>query len=127
MADFNPMRWADTADSPWQCLEPRRVPMLRERRVAPTRVVKVAEAIETPIDLAKESSVLERLTSEKHAALEQAKAENVEALVGGAGPARLFGTAAGEGREARSPLLILDFGRPLFGCPELTLTAPAGR
>lgn len=124
-ADLDPMRWSED-ESPWSCLEPRRTPPLRERRVPPARIVKTAEAVEEPLDPDAESDICERLTQEQHASLEHAAITDAEALVGGKGPARLAGTPAAGERAARSPVVVLDFGRPLFGCPDMTLTAPAG-
>ncbi len=125
VAEVNTLKWAHIEDSPWVCLEPRRVPPLRERRVPPARVALVAETIEAPLDAMSESDVSDRLADEPHVAPASAVVRDVESLIDGSGPARLYGGKTDAG-ETRSPLLILDFGRPLFGCPELTLTAPAG-
>jgi hypothetical protein len=128
VAELEPMHngWAYADDSPWVCLEPRRVPMLRERYVAPTRLVKIAEAIETPLNVTDENSIHERLTKEQHVEIQKAKIENAKDLINGRGPARFIGGSGIAGRQAHSPVIVLDFGRPLFGCPELTLTADAG-
>jgi hypothetical protein len=124
-ADLDPMNWKE-AESPWCCLEPRRVPMLRERRVQPARIIKTAETIEEPLDVYEESDIYERLTTEQHMPIKHATIINAEELVSNNGSSKLYGTLSTGESKACSPVIVLDFGRPLFGLLELALDAPAG-
>lgn len=125
VADYS---WENLTLSPWSLLEPRRTAMLCERVAHPAKVVSAFEVLEAPLDLARETDVCARLKGEEHRPLERAKVGNAEGLIRpGTADAMFQSSPAGGGeKEACSPAIILDFGRPLFGFPRLTFEAPAG-
>ena len=110
----------------WSCLEPRVTPLLRERAVAPARVVRVGEVRELPQEAFASSRVPERLAEEPHQDLEFASVERPESLLAGVGSARLASAAPPSAPDGRSALLILDFGPPVLGRPVLEFDAPSG-
>lgn len=133
--------------SPWNYLEPRLTPQLREREVVAKKVFACGEVIPVPAvnsadpavtesecDLKhlftveagrvlKDSDVPERLLAEEHVALSTCKADGVEVLTGegGAGCGALFHSAGGH-----DPFVILDFGQPYYGIPRLDFEAAKG-
>jgi hypothetical protein len=129
--DFDDSGWAPavpvTSKGPtsqrscWRWLEPRVTPLLRERAVAPVRVVHAGEVPELPADAFGGHQVPERLAAEPHGPLERIAVEHTESLLAaGSGCARLATD------PERSALLILDFGKPVLGRPVLDFEAPAG-
>lgn len=131
-AEYVSKYWRPIAKrSCWSFLEPRLTPRLREREVTAARVASVGEIRELPAQVFNTKQVPERLAVEPHLARAYAVIENADALLaGGNGGCRLASAPAPardpEGRGARSPSLILDFGRPVLGHPVLEFEAPAG-
>ena len=126
--------------TPWTYLEPRQTPMMREEEVYPTRVVQTGEVMEVPGTRAvalpymspwKETQVPEQLMQETHHPLQHARIQDSEAVLRADGEgARLQSASYQEGeppeKGVRSPLLIVDFGRPLFGFPKVRMKGPGG-
>ena len=108
----------------WFLLEARDIPMLQEREVFPTRVVKVGEVI----DLARQgqTNVAQLLFSEMQGPLELATVEDPQALLENDGQRAELQSGYAVGYGIRAPYLILDFGRQLFGFPRVRLSAKQG-
>jgi hypothetical protein len=133
--DFDDSGWAPAVPvlskgpisqrSCWRLLEPRVTPLLRERAVSPVRIIRAGEVRELPADAFGSSQVPERLDGEPHEELQFASVEHPELLVAG-GHALLASAVPSSASEARSALLILDFGKPVLGRPVFEFDAPAG-
>ena len=126
--DFDDGDWdaaweVPTRDYDWVLLEARETALLDEREVFPARVSATGEVIEESRGAVRD--LPERLVQEVHFPLEHAVIENVDALMGPDGVSELRSTFA-RGHGIRSPFIVLDFGRQLFGFPRVRLTAPAG-
>ena len=109
----------------WAYLEPRQTPMLQEVDEHPTRVVEQGEIIELS-RMAADVQVPERLAAEPHLRLQHARIDRAgNALAPGAEPAVLQRCSYRPGDDprqgVRSPYLIFDFGRQVFGFPRLHL------
>jgi hypothetical protein len=112
--------------------------MMEEKEIFPARVVSVGEVMEVnrgingaPGEFRGETQVPERLASEIHLPLQYAKIENAEAVLRGEPPATriqsfLLRNTPSEDAGSRSPYLIVDFGRQVFGFPRVRLDGPAG-
>ena len=143
-ANLDPPNWQapDFDDSQWEhayvtpeavsassYLEPRQTPLMRETEVLPVRVVKVGEVLEMS-RMFTEAQVPERLTAEPLFPLQYATVRNPEALMGTNGQVVQFQSAPfrpGDPPEKgiRSPYIILDFGRQVFGFPRVKLNGAA--
>jgi hypothetical protein len=104
---------------PWSYLEPRDVPLLLEREVLPTKIVRRAEAHASGKPESKEHNVCQQITQEQLFELEHTTIENAEGLLTASGSPATVGT-----KENRNPVLIIDFGKPLFGFAHLDFEAP---
>jgi alpha-L-rhamnosidase len=130
--DFDDCLWERAAIVPdrereWLTLEPRDVPMMREKEIFPARVVQVGEVIELPVggyDIG--DRVYDLLMKEIHLPLEYAALENGDSLLKNDGKQTRAQARYVRAYGIRDPFLIIDFGRQLFGFPRLRLTAPAG-
>lgn len=139
--DFNDSSWEDaylidpwSGSSCWSSLEPRMTPLLHEEEMLPEAIITVGEAralIWNPSWTAvKDIHVSMRLAYEPHYPLRYAKAENVKALLGGKGAAHFqslpltYGTNQNSAQGTRDPFIILDFGRPVCGFPQIDFDAP---
>ena len=111
-----------TRDYDWVLLEARETALLDEREVFPARVAATGEVIEESRGAVRD--LPERLVQEVHFPLEHAVIENADALMGPDGVTEMRGVFA-RGHGIRSPFIVLDFGRQLFGFPRVRLTAPA--
>ena len=114
----------------WAYLEPRQTPMLQEVDEHPARVVEQGEIIELS-RMAADVQVPERLAVEPHLPLQHARIDRPgNALAAGGEPAVLQRCSYRPGDDprqgVRSPYLIFDFGRQVFGFPRLHLDGPAG-
>ena len=114
----------------WAYLEPRQTPMLQEVDEHPARVVEQGEIIELS-RMAADVQVPERLAVEPHLPLQHARIDRPgNALAAGGEPALLQRCSYRPGDDprqgVRSPYLIFDFGRQVFGFPRLHLDGPAG-
>ena len=114
----------------WAYLEPRQTPMLQEVDEHPARVVEQGEIIELS-RMATDVQVPERLAVEPHLRLQHARIDGAgNALAPGGEPAVLQRCSYRPGDDprqgVRSPYLIFDFGRQVFGFPRLHLEGPAG-
>ena len=113
--------------SPWNYLETRRTPMMRENELFPVKVVSTGEVIETlrvingyPGTMPSVTQVPERLASDLYVPLQHSRIERVDAILRADGNAALFqsfpfGTGKSSEAGARSPYLIVDFGRQFLG------------
>jgi hypothetical protein len=104
---------------PWLYLEPRDVPPLVEREVLPARIVRRAEAWAADQPAADELDVWKQMTQEQLSELGQVTMEKTESLLTAGGDPVVVRT-----KDNRSAVLILDFGRPVFGFPHLDVEAP---
>ena len=115
--------------SPWSYLEPRQTPLMTERAVYPTRIVEVGEVLED-MSLSVETDVPERLAVEPHVPLGMARVARAEEMLAPEGGAivRSAPCRRGDPRDlgVRSPYVVLDFGRQVFGFPRISLSGPAG-
>ncbi|MCX6623963.1 MAG: family 78 glycoside hydrolase catalytic domain, partial [Acidobacteria bacterium] len=103
--------------------------MLSETGVEPTRVVRSGEVRGFPRLMFEETNIPDRLMSEPAHNLEYPKISDPEAVLRTDGRSAGFQTSPflkGESRDkgARSPYLIVDFGRPVFGFPRLQVDGP---
>jgi hypothetical protein len=117
--------------TPWSYLEPRQTPMMREVERFPSKLTRVGEIMDPPVGAFKETDVPERLLAGAHYPLEYAKVSDAEAVLNADGRAAIMHSSPYKNGDspdkgARSPYLIVDFGRPLFGFPRVQLEGPAG-
>jgi alpha-L-rhamnosidase len=127
-SDWAPAQVISERESPWSCLQPRQTPMLVEEEIFPQRVVQLGEVMEFA-KTAGAGRVPERLAIEPHFPLQYASIENPEALLSSDANATVVqstGFEPGDDFEqgVRSPYLVVDFGRPVFGFPRVSLEAP---
>jgi len=132
--DYDDSRWEGAyvipgADSPWSYLEARHTPLLEEEEIFPVRVVQVGEVME--LSRLATGQVPERLEMEPHYPLKYATIRNVDALLkADEQTAELQGAPYKPGdtidKGVRSPYVIVDFGRHVFGFPRVRLEGPAG-
>jgi hypothetical protein len=112
---------------PWSYLEPRQTPMMREVERFPAKLVQLGEVIELPQRTLKETAVPERLMAEPLHRLEYAKVADADAVLHGDGRAAIMQSSPfDKDKGVRSPYLIVDFGRPVFGFPRMQLEGPGG-
>ena len=109
-----------------KCLEPRPTPLLRERRVLPVAIVQTGELDPAPATKFGETDVAERLWYSAYLPLERASVAGADNLLREQGDGAVLRSHAGESGAVRDPFVILDFGRPVIGMPELVFEAPAG-
>ena len=126
--DFDDSDWdaaweVPTRDYDWVLLEARETALLDEREVFPVRAAATGEVIEESRGAVRD--LPDRLVQEVHFPLEHAVIEDADALMGPDGVTEMRGVFA-RGHGIRSPFIVLDFGRQLFGFPRVRLTAPAG-
>jgi alpha-L-rhamnosidase len=137
MPDFDDSGWAPAVPvsskgpvsqrSCWRLLEPRLTPLLCERAVNAVRIVGAGDVQELPAEAFPASQVPERLAQEPHRPLEFATVTAVETLLTGSTASALLASAGPPSApDARSAVLILDFGPPVLGRPVLEFEAPAG-
>jgi hypothetical protein len=134
-ADFDDSGWQTAEeikpmDTPWGYLERRQTPMMRETEISPARIVERGEVLEIAWRLG-ETAAAQRLALEPHLPLRYTTIDNAEDVMKPDGhTARLRSSPYRFGEELekgiRSPYLILDFGRPVFGFPKVQLSGPAG-
>ncbi|NLF02340.1 MAG: family 78 glycoside hydrolase catalytic domain, partial [Anaerolineales bacterium] len=133
--EFDDSSWEPAAvipprASPWSSLEPRQTPLMQEREIFPVHVVEVGEVMEFH-SMISETDVPERLAAEPHFLLEYTRAEGVDRLIApGVGSAVFQGAPPAPGdpldKGVRSPYVVLDFGRQVFGFPRVQLSGAAG-
>jgi len=134
LPDFDDSQWEHAyaipdSLSPASYLEPRQTPLMREMEILPVKIAKMGEVLEMS-RMFSESQVPERLTAEPLSPLQYATIRNPEALLVSKGEsAQLQSTSFKVGdppdKGIRSPYLILDFGRQVFGFPRVRLNGPA--
>jgi hypothetical protein len=132
--DFDDSTWEQAWEipqrqSPWQYLEKRQTPMLTEAEAFPRKVVRVGEVVDLPRLMFRETDIPVRLMSEPAYDLQYAKVSQPDAVLRGGGEAAVLKSSPllpGETQEkgARSPYLIVDFGRPVFAFPRIQLEGP---
>jgi hypothetical protein len=128
------MAWVRLADPGYesgatdfvQCLEPRPTPLLLQRRVVPAAIVQTGELDPAPATRFGETDVAEHLWYSAYLPLERASVADADNLLREQDEGAVLRSHAGEGGAIRDPFVILDFGRPVIGMPELVLEAPAG-
>ncbi len=114
------------------CLEPRPTPLLRERGLVPTAIVQAGEIDSAVVaqlnDIAPfgEMETAKRLWYSPLLPLELASITDINNLLGQQGNGVVMRSYAGEGGTARDPVVILDFGRPVVGMPELIFETEPG-
>ncbi|MCI0625642.1 MAG: glycoside hydrolase family 78 protein [Acidobacteria bacterium] len=118
-----------STDTPWSYLEPRQTPPLLEEETFPQKVFEAGEVMELGHRLG-EARIAERLALEPHFPLEFTRLEQPDAVLKHDGNPAIIQSAPyklGERirKGVRSPYLILDFGRPIFGFPLVRLKGPA--
>jgi len=116
-------------ETPWGYLESRQTPMMREREIFPTKLVKVGEAMDLPSRILAVADVPERLMAEPLYPLQYARVDNAGSILRADGRAATFqGSLFKRGdslvKGTRSPYVIVDFGRPVFGFPRIQLEGP---
>ncbi len=127
--EFNDASWEPAFTVPqrereWFLLEASELPRMRETKTFPTRVVTMGEVID--MGRAGQTDVPELLYQEIHFPLEHAIAVDTDALLrGDAAEAELQGRFARQ-HGVRTPYVILDFGRQIFGFPRVRLRAAGG-
>jgi len=119
---------------PWSYLEARQTPMLEETEVFPVRVVQTGEVQEifgagSP-QILSVTQIPERLQVEPHLPLQYTRIINPDWVLASDGrSAELEGTPLKQGESfkngGRSPFVIVDFGRAVFGFPKVRLEGPA--
>jgi len=129
-SSWEPARLIPDSASPWTYLEPRQTPLMVEKEIFPVRVVKMGEVMDLQ-RMALDSEVPERLTGEPHYPTQYARIVNPEAILRADGEtAQLQSAPYQKGdpldKGVRCPYLIVDFGRPVFGFPQVRLNGPAG-
>ena len=133
-ASFDDSRWElayeiPATDTPWSYLEPRQTPLLLEEETFPQKIFETGEVMELGHRLG-ETRIAERLALEPHFPLEYTKIDRAEGVLKNDGiPAVVQSSPYKLGERikkgVRSPYLILDFGRPIFGFPFVRLKGPA--
>ena len=116
--------------SPCSYLEPRQTPMMQEEEVFAVRVVEVGEIMELT-RMASPIQVPERLAAEPHFPQQYTRMDNVDALLRADGQvAQLQSSPYRPGdpvdKGVRSPYVVIDFGRQLFGFPRVRMEGPKG-
>ena len=139
--DFDDREWAMAfirtktggADGDFiQCLEPRPTPLLRERGLIPTAIVQTGEIdsaiVEQFNDIARfsELEVAKRLWYSPLQPLERASITGIDNLLRDPGVGVVLRSHVTEGGATRDPVVILDFGRPVMGMPELIFETEPG-
>ncbi len=128
-ADWNEATVVPPRLSPWGYLEPRQTPLMVEREVFPVRVVEVGEILEDSSPPG-EADVPERLAMEPHLPLNVARITHVDELLTPEGGAVVRSAPCCRSdprdRGVRSPYVVVDFGRHVFGFPKVHLSGPAG-
>ncbi len=115
-----------------QCLEPRPVPLLRERGLIPTAIVRTGEIDSAVVaqfnDIAQfgELDVAKRLWYSPLQPLERASITGLDNLLCESGEGVVLRSHVTEGGATRDPAVILDFGRPVMGMPELIFETDPG-
>jgi alpha-L-rhamnosidase len=117
---------------PWSYLEARRTPLMLERERLPVAVAATGEIREYShhinglADNLSVQQVPERLASELYVPAEFTRVTNPGGVLKKDDPAMTVPYAGATRGGARSPYVIFDFGRPLFGFPRVRLNGPAG-
>jgi alpha-L-rhamnosidase len=116
--------------SPWSYLEPRQTPMMTEEEAFPIQVVEVGEVMELS-RMASDTQVPERLAVEPHFPQKYTQIDAPEALLQADGQVAAFQSAPyrpGDGvdKGVRSPYLVVDFCRQVFGFPRVQMDGPGG-
>jgi len=107
-------------------LEPRPTPMLREQALIPKSVVQSGELDPASASHYGEIDVAERLWYANYLPLQQAVIANTDDLIDKVtGTGALFQSYAGKDGAVRDPFVVLDFGRPVIGMPEIEFDVPA--
>ncbi len=124
--DFDDSSWSPATlippnQQPWKSLAPRDVPMMRQREVLPTRIVKTGEVLQSAGE-----DVYARFTAEAHLPLTVAEFNKAESLLVQGGPACRARAKTGPDKKVHEPFVVLDFGRQVFGFPIVRIDAAAG-
>lgn len=125
------------SNSPWIYLDRRRTPQMKETEIFPQRVESVGEILEVTRVIngqgpaLSDTQVPERLMSDVYMKQQFSKIQNSETLLGNksdnVATFQSFPTSAKETADEgdRSPYIIVDFGRPVFGFPRIELEGPS--
>lgn len=138
--EFDDETWDDASvippvATPWSYLETRQTPLLLERERRPVAVAASGEIREYShhinglADNLSVQQVPERLASDLYGPAELTRLTNAGAALNEDGPAmavQSYPHAGATGRGVRSPYVVFDFGRPLFGFPRVRLNGRAG-
>lgn len=133
--DWDDATVIDPNNSPWIFLEARQTPLMLERVCFPMAVAATGEIREYShhinglADNLSVQQVPERLASEVCGPTELTRLTNVDGALSESGPAmrvQSYPYAGATGGGSRSPYVIFDFGRPLFGFPRVRLNGRAG-
>lgn len=127
--DFDDTSWEKATTIPdveleWVLLEARDIPMMQEHETFPERVIEVGEVID--VGLPGQRDIFGLLNAELHFPLRNAIAKDPEAVLQEDGRSAEFQGKFAGAKGIRSPYIILDFGRQLFGFPRIRLSAEKG-
>ena len=127
--DFDDGEWTrpwlvPPPDQPWHVLEARDIPLLRETELPPARVSLIGELID--MGNARQKDIYQVILEGLHFPLEHAAATNVEAVLNDGSQSARFQGVFVPGKGIRTPYVVLDFGRQVFGFPRVRLEAEAG-
>lgn len=127
--DFNDSAWEKAFVIPqrqleWVLLEKRDIPMMREREIFPTKIVKVSEVMD--MGNRGQKDIPEFLFGETHHPLEKATANNVEAILKKDNQSAEFVSNFAEEKGFRAATVTVDFGRQVFGFPRIKMKSDAG-
>jgi hypothetical protein len=132
LAGFDDASWskgvAVPGGGPWQNLSARDIPMMAEATLRPEAVTQVEEC--TWLENRYRSEDLSICLAQAGLPVKFSRAENVEGLVSGAGPA-VFASSTNHVNDptfdgVREPCVTLDFGKVITAHVELDIEGPAG-
>ncbi len=113
-----------TGDLEWFLLEAREIPMLLERNRVPVAVIDAGELVD--LGLPGQVDIPELMGAEPHFPHTYSSMTNVGNLLNREDSAATFQSRFVEGKGLRSPYILLDFGRQVFGFPRVRMQAPKG-
>ncbi|MDQ3667916.1 MAG: glycoside hydrolase family 78 protein [Acidobacteriota bacterium] len=108
----------------WVLLEKRAIPFMREKEIFPTSVVRVAEVMD--MGNRGQKDIPEFLSGEIHLPLDKATAQSVPAILRDDNQSGVFESNFAEEKGFRAPVIIVDFGRQVFGFPRVKMKGDAG-
>jgi hypothetical protein len=115
-------------ESPWSSLEKRQTPLMEEKERFPEAVVQVGEVMEFA-KTAAAGQIPERLATEPQFPQTYTTINNPDGVLAPDTKSAVMqstGFRQGDDLEqgVRSPYIIVDFGKPVFGFPRITLEVP---